>query len=115
MNGAYGSGWYDAAAVMMRRLLEIAIIDAFEAKKLTSKIKDKDDNFLFLSDLIACAIGEPALALSRNTKKYLPQLRDLGHQSAHGRYFVAHQDDLDKLQPKFRVVLEEFLRIAGLI
>ena len=32
VNGCYGKGWYDACAVMSRRLLEVLIIDSFEAK-----------------------------------------------------------------------------------
>ena len=30
VNGAYENGWYDACAVMIRRLLETLIIEAFE-------------------------------------------------------------------------------------
>jgi hypothetical protein len=40
MNGAYSAGWYDACAVMMRRLLETVIIEAFEQNGLDQKIKD---------------------------------------------------------------------------
>ena len=32
MNSCYSAGWFDACAVMLRRLLEISIIEAFEAK-----------------------------------------------------------------------------------
>ena len=31
-NGCYKNGWYDACAVMVRRLIEILIIDSFAAK-----------------------------------------------------------------------------------
>lgn len=50
MNGSYSAGWYDACAVMMRRLLESAIIEAFEARKIDEKIKDGNGDFF---DLIA--------------------------------------------------------------
>ena len=43
MNGCYSSEWYDASAVMMRRLVEIAIIEAFEKKGVAHKIKDGAD------------------------------------------------------------------------
>lgn len=87
MNGAYGIGWYDAAAVMMRRPLEISIIEAFEAKQVEDHIKDADGNYLQLSALVAKTLAEPKLKLSRNAKKALPKLKDVGHMSAHGRYF----------------------------
>lgn len=115
MNGCYYQGWFDGCAVMMRRLLEIAIIEAFEAKHIGSKIKDANNNYLMLSDLVAKALAEPAWTLSRNTKKHLPRLKDTGHMSAHGRYFHARREDLDQLQEGCRVVIEEFLHHASLL
>jgi hypothetical protein len=34
INGCYEQGWFDACAVMMRRLLETLIVEAFERHKL---------------------------------------------------------------------------------
>jgi hypothetical protein len=115
INGCYAQGWYDACAVMMRRLIEIAIIEAFEHKKMVGKIKDAAGNYLHLSDLIAVAMAEPTISLSRNTKKMLPQLRDVGHMSAHGRYFHARKEDVENVRSGFRVVVEEFLHHASLL
>lgn len=115
MNGAYGMNWYDAAAVMMRRLVEITIIEAFEAKNLEAKIKDASGNYLQLTDLVSRTLAEPSLGLSRNAKKALPGLKDLGHMSAHGRYFTAQKSDIDGVQPGCRVVVEEMLRHASLL
>lgn len=115
MNGAYGMNWYDAAAVMMRRLVEISIIEAFEAKGIEVKIKDSSGNYFQLSDLISKALVEPSFALSRNAKKALPGLRDLGHMSAHGRYFTAQKADVDAVKPGCRIVIEEFLHHANLL
>jgi hypothetical protein len=115
MNGCFTTGWHDAAAVMMRRLIEIAIIEAFEARGLAATIKDPSGNYLQLSDLVAKALVESAWTLSRNSKKALPGLRDVGHMSAHGRYFCARKDDIEALRPACRVVVEEFLHHAHLL
>ena len=115
MNGCFSSGWYDAAAVMMRRLIEIAIIEAFEAKSLSSKIKDAKGNYLQLTDLTSKALAETSWNLSRNTKKILPSLRDIGHMSAHGRYFNARKEDLQAVKSGCRVVIEEFLHLGALL
>jgi hypothetical protein len=115
MNGCFSQGWYDASAVMMRRLLEIAIIEAFEAKGIAAKIKDPNGDYLHLSDLIGRALNETAWTLSRNCKKALPALRDAGHNSAHGRYYLARREDLEVLRGGCRVVIEEFLHHAGLL
>src|SRR5437867_4444086 len=100
---------------MMRRLIEIAIIEAFEHNGIAAKIKDPSGNYLQLSDLVRHALAEATWALSRNTKTFLPQLRDVGRMSAHGRYYLARKPDLERLQQACRVVIEEFLHHAGLL
>ena len=115
MNGCFSKGWYDASAVMMRRLLEICIIEAFEARGVAEKIKDNGGHYLQLSALVSKALAEPAWTLSRNTRRYLPKLRDLGHMSAHGRYYHATRDDIEAVRQPGRVVIEEFLHHAGLL
>jgi hypothetical protein len=116
MNGCFESGWYDACAVMMRRLLETIIIEAFEAKNIDSKIKNSQGEFVQLTELIAAALSETkAWNLSRNTKKALPRLRDVGHMSAHSRRFTAQKSDIEKVEGDCRVAMEEFLHLAGLI
>src|ERR1044071_10519286 len=47
-NGAYEKGWYDACAVMIRRLLETLIIEAFEQHGGAAKIKTSAGDFMFL-------------------------------------------------------------------
>ncbi len=115
MNGSFVVGWYDACAVMMRRLVETAIVEAYEARGIQAKIKNPNGDYFQLSELVKHALSEPAFNLSRNTKALLPQLRDVGHMSAHGRYFTAQKSDIEKVRQGCRVVIEEFLRIAGLL
>ena len=115
MNGCFASGWYDACAVMLRRLLEVTIIEAFEGNSIAHKIKDGAGNYLQLSDLVSLAVAESAWSLSRNTKKHLPHLRDVGHMSAHGRYYHARREDIERVRDEARVVIEELLYHAGLL
>jgi hypothetical protein len=115
MNGCFREGWYDACAMMMRRLVEIAIIEAFEHKGIANKIKDASGNYFQLTELIDRALAEATLKLSRNTKTELPKLKNLGHRSAHGRYFTALRTDIDKVEDGVRVVAEELLTHAGLL
>lgn len=115
MNDCCRAGYYDACAVMMRRLLEVSIIEAFEACRIAAKIKGPDGNYVHLTDMVNRAIAESSWSLSRNTKKFLPQLRDVGHLSAHGRYFTAQEPDISNVQSAIRVTIEEFLHLADLI
>lgn len=115
MNGCFREGWYDACAVMMRRLVEIAIIEAFEHHGIANKIKDRNQNYFQLTDLIDRALNEPTLHLTRNSKTELPKLRNIGHRSAHGRHFTAQRTDIAKVEDGVRVVVQEFLTHAGLL
>jgi len=50
-NGCYQKGWYDACAVMVRRLIEILIIDSFDAK---GKLRDiREAGHLSLSSKVS--------------------------------------------------------------
>jgi hypothetical protein len=114
-NACYAAGWYDACAVMMRRLLETSIVEAFESKGIAPHIKNAQGEFVALSELIQRALAETTWNLSRNTKKALPNLRDVGHISAHSRRFTAQKSDISKVQQDFRIALEEFLHLANLL
>ena len=115
INGAYENGWFDACAVMMRRLLETLIIECFEAKGVAHKIKNaQTQDFLLLADLIQRTLGESRWNLGRNTRSVLPRLKRIGDQSAHSRRYHAHREDVDRLAVEFREVCQELLYLAGL-
>jgi Domain of unknown function (DUF4145) len=113
-NGCYENGWYDACAVMLRRLLETLIIETFEHHKIDAKIKNNAGDFLFLRDLIERTISEKAWNLSRNCKQAMPRLKDVGDKSAHSRRYIAQRGDIDKLVPDVRVVIQELVYLSGL-
>ena len=52
-NGSFEQGWYDACAVMLRRLLETLIIECYERHEMADSIKGEDGNFFSLRELIA--------------------------------------------------------------
>ena len=114
-NGCYENGWYDACAVMIRRLIETLLIEAFEHHGIASDIKDMQGNFLPLDNIIIRAINETnKWNLSRDTKRALPKIKQLGDRSAHSRRFNARRMDIDKIIDDVRLTVEELLYIAGL-
>jgi hypothetical protein len=115
MNGCMREGWYDACAVMMRRLLETVIIEAYEHHQIADRIKDGSGNYFQLSELIGAASNEPQFPLTRGIKTILPKLRDIGHSSAHDRYFTARRGDIDKVAHDARQAIEQFLHHARLL
>jgi hypothetical protein len=113
-NGAYHSGWYDASAVMLRRLLETLIIEAFEENGIAHKIRNTAGNYFYLGDLIAATLAEKSFTLGRNARAALPKLKDLGDKSAHDRRYNAMRGDLEPHLSNLRAVVEELLYIAKL-
>lgn len=114
INGTYSKGWYDASAVMLRRLLETLIIECFEAYKINDRIKDANGNYLFLRDLVDAALKEKSWTLGRGVRAILPKLKDIGDKSAHNRRYNAHREDIDKLINDIRDTVQELITLAGL-
>ena len=114
INGSYCGGWYDACAVMIRRLVETLIIEVFEKHGTESKIKSTAGDFFYLRDLINALMEEKTWNLSRNAKTALPKLKEVGDLSAHSRRFIAQRQDIDKLIGDLRVVVQELVLLAHL-
>ena len=116
VNGTYGYGWYDACAVMLRRLIESLIIEAFVANGLVDSIVE-DGNYVSLSRLIDRAVKEPQLNLSAITKRTLPRLKKLGDLSAHKTEYNTRRKYIDNLLDDFyldmQVVVEELVYKAS--
>lgn len=113
-NGCYEHQWYDACAVLIRRLVETLIIELYEAKGKATEIQDRDGNFWMLNVLVTKVIAEPSWNLGRETKAALPLLKNLGDRSAHNRRFFAMKADIDKVLPGLRVVADDLLHLSGL-
>lgn len=114
INGSYENGWYDACAVMLRRLIETLIIEAFEHHNIASKIQNANGDFLYLRDLIDKTLVETSWNLGRNAKQALPKLKDIGDKSAHSRRYIAQRGDIQPLLADIRTVVQELLFIAAL-
>jgi len=114
INGSYENGWFDCCAVMIRRLIETLIIEVFEHHKISSNIKNSNNDFLYLNDLIDKSIYEKTWNLSRNTRKSLPKLKDIGDKSAHSRRFNAQRWDIDNIIADLRTSTQELIYLASL-
>lgn len=99
---------------MIRRFLEVLIIEAFEYIGKDAKIKNVNGDFLYLSELISATLSEPSWNLTRNTRNALPRLKDVGDKSAHSRRYNAVRSDIDKLAPDMRVTIQELIYLSGL-
>ena len=104
-------GLYDACAVMIRKLLETLIIEAFERYKVADKIKNKDDNFPYLSDLISFLLNEKTWNISRNAKTGFMSIKNSGDLSAHNRRYCAKKQDILDIKQPIRICIEELVKL----
>lgn len=114
INGCYYHGWYDGCAVMIRRLTETLIIEVFEHHRIDTQIKNPSGDFLQLQDLVSKTLSEPTWNLSRNTKRALRSLKDVGDRSAHSRRYIAQRQDIDRIKDDLRIVVQELTILARL-
>ncbi|MGH7037751.1 MAG: DUF4145 domain-containing protein [Stellaceae bacterium] len=118
LNGSFHHAYYNAAAVMLRRLLETLIIEVYECLNRETEIKDGGGNYLMLGDLAERACGEnghKGINLGRDSKKALKDARNVGNWSAHARRFLAHAGDLTSFQAGIRLLVQDLIQIADLM
>ena len=114
INTCYENTCYDACSVMIRRLIEILIIETYENNHISPKIKNPSGDFFSLDDLVNSCLSESTWNLSRTTKRGLKNLKTLGDLSAHSRGYNTNRNDLDKVNADLRVTAEELLYLYGL-
>lgn len=112
VNGCYQTGMYDACAVMMRRLAEVLIIDAFEAKGLRDKIVS-GGNYQMMGGLIGTLISSKDFKVTRNAPKWLDRLKELGDNAAHSRTYVTKALDIDDFKGAFRNLISELVSLSN--
>ncbi len=114
INGTYEHACYDACAVMIRRLIETLLIEAFIKSGIADQIKTPSGDFPSLSNLINYALNETSWHLTRNTKQSLSKLKNIGDLSAHNRFYNAHRADIDKIIDDLRISVQELIHAADL-
>jgi hypothetical protein len=113
INSAYETACYDACAVMIRRLVETLIIEAFEHNDIADTIKTPAGDFFYLRELITYTLNEKKWNLGRNTRQALPKLKNIGDLSAHSRRHLAHRSDIDNIIPDLRIAAQELIHLAN--
>lgn len=103
---------YDACLVMARRILETLIIELFEKKGISDRIKNDNRYYMFCGDLIDELLKEKVLwTIGRNTVQALPSIKTKGDLSAHNRRFNAKKSDIDQLKDGLRITIEELIHL----
>lgn len=111
INGSYQYSFYDGCAVLLRRLMETLLIEAFEQNGVGAAIK-QDKNYIQLSDIIGVAASGQYLKLSRGVGKDLEAIKSVGDAAAHSRTYITKKADIDDVKHVFRKVISELAHLA---
>jgi hypothetical protein len=107
INGTHQFGFFDACAVMMRRLAEVLVIDAFVDRGNDALIRDSNGDCLMFKGLVRVLKSGTEYRLSRNAPAYLDALKLLGDTAAHSRTYITKKKDIDDFSHRYRMLIEE--------
>jgi hypothetical protein len=115
INSSYENNLFDACALMMRRLLEILLIHAFQNLTTEDEIKDQDGDYVNLKTLVNKAKSSKQISLSNSVRKSIDDFRELGNLSAHRVTYNCRRDDIRKIRLEYRALIEELLYKSGFL
>jgi hypothetical protein len=109
----YDSRLYNAAFVLLRRLIETLIIEVFEKFSCSDKIKVDGGFYMHLHYLIEQLLSQnDKWNIGRNASVGFRKIKEKGDLAAHNRRFLARKSDIDDLKEYIRVCIEELIHIA---
>lgn len=113
INGSYDSGFYDASAVILRRLTESLLVEVYVSQNRQAEIK-QGGSFKSFGDLIVHVTTDTSVHKSRSFIKWLNLVKDLGDTAAHHRTYITPKQDIDDNKTNIRKVIHELLILAGI-
>jgi hypothetical protein len=115
INGTYHFHYFDACAVLSRRLMESLIIKVYLSKGRETEIKDADNKFKGLEFLIAKISSDYRDKLGRESSNTMTKVKEVGDTAAHDKTYLTIQADIDEIKTKYRKVIYELMILAGII
>lgn len=112
-NHCFENNCYDACATLLRRILEILLILAYQNLNIDHEIKDTAGNYFLLEKICNNAKQNKSLNLSR-IRNELDSFRNIGNYAAHRIEYNTTRNDIEKIIINYRTILEELYYKAGL-
>jgi hypothetical protein len=113
INGTYDCRFFDACAVLCRRLMETLLIEVYVSRGRHLEIQ-QNGVFVPLERLLAHIKGDRTMALGRTTPKTMDEVKQLGDTAAHDRTYLTPQVDIDDVKARYRKMIGELLTLAGI-
>jgi hypothetical protein len=112
INGTYQHGFYDACAVLCRRLLECLLLLAFERADKGNVIRDGAGEYLAFADIIGLASSNQHIKLTRGAGAVMGKIEYVGDLAAHHPTYTTRRKDIDEQRPGFARVISELAELA---
>jgi hypothetical protein len=112
INGTYQAGFYDACAVMCRRLLQCMLLLAFERAKKSEIIRDPCGEYRTFADIILLASSGRHIRLPRGVRAVMGKIEYLGELAACHPAYTTRQKDIDEQRLGFRRLISELAHLA---
>lgn len=107
----YDYGLYNSCLFLIRKITETLIIELYESKGIHSTIRNTNNDYFQLSDLIKSVTNEPTWKLSKIVKENLPKIKLLADSSVHSKRFSAKKPDIEELKTNTRITFEELINL----
>ena len=115
INGTYQFGYYDACAVLCRRAMESLIVEVYISKGREIEIKNPDNKFKGLENLITKVTSDFGNNLGRNSLSIMNKIKEVGDTAAHDRVYMTTETDIDDIKIKYRKLIYELLTLSGIL
>jgi hypothetical protein len=114
INLSYEGNIFDGCAVLMRRLEEVLLILSYEKLGIAGIIKDANGNYLMLEGIVRNAETNGTINLTRNSKRAIETIRELGNYSAHKITYTCKREYIRENINEFRALVDELLHKSGI-
>lgn len=114
INGTYQGEWFEATAMLLRRLMETLIIELYTRRGWVQDVQDPGTNeYHMLKALIGKLNADPRLHMQRRTIDGLSKVKELGDTAAHDFKIWIRKSDLDRIQSPVRLTCERLVFTIG--
>jgi hypothetical protein len=115
INGCLERGYFEACAMMIRRLAETLICELYASRGWEGELKDPTTHeFVGLRAMVNKICGDQRIGLNKRIQDGLKTTKDLGDIAAHDFKVRIRKSDLEGVRSSFRFTCERLIYEIGL-
>lgn len=113
INGSYERQWFEACAMVVRRVVETLLITLYDKKGWRNELTDPNGDLFGLKKIIKVVSADTRLGLDKKTltglTEILTDLKNLGDTAAHDFRVKMRKQDLDAVRKPLRFTCERLV------